>query len=426
MGDEEPDVDDGDEVAADVAASDAADVEDIVTTAQLTMHLDSLTASESKLGQLSIAKVESLICRSVFENLTCLKLRTLANKIINSPTIIEDLDLACQQAEIESKLMVRDVSTHWNSTAELIQRALELKEALKILVAKADYNKPRGVRLARFNLSMDEWRLLEQLSPLLDVCISIILCLVLQWFILVFQIFLFATKEISKSSTPLIHEVIPIFDVITSALDEFIDNIELEPIVRHAALRGMLMLNKYYALTDDSIVYRIAMSTVFSFLLLSDLLLTVEILVLHPRYKMTYFTKAGWERDWITTAEHLAKTEWAANYNIVAATSEPQSGITEAGESSNVCANSRQIRCLVLRLFKRFSAARKYFDVLKDKSAPIDALEEWISSPIITTSLDPIAYWTSMDVAGHKLARMALDYLSIPGTLLSTIYITYN
>jgi len=66
--------------------------------------------------------------------------------------------------------MVYDVPTHWNLTAELTQRALELSPALKILVVKAEYNKPgRGVRLKRFQLSPDEWNLLAKLSPLLDV-----------------------------------------------------------------------------------------------------------------------------------------------------------------------------------------------------------------------------------------------------------------
>lgn len=66
--------------------------------------------------------------------------------------------------------MIRDVPTRWNSTAELIQRALELAPALKILVVKAEHNKPgRGVRLKRFQLSPDEWKLLAQLSPLLNV-----------------------------------------------------------------------------------------------------------------------------------------------------------------------------------------------------------------------------------------------------------------
>jgi hypothetical protein len=65
--------------------------------------------------------------------------------------------------------MIRDVSTWWNSTAELIQRALQLKNALRILVVKADHNKPQDVCLAQFMLSEEEWVWLKQLSPLLEV-----------------------------------------------------------------------------------------------------------------------------------------------------------------------------------------------------------------------------------------------------------------
>ena len=72
-----------------------------------------------------------------------------------------------------------------------------------------------------------------------------------------------ATNEISKNKIPLIHQVIPIFDIITTALEDTIDNDTLPLVVRHAALRGFFMLNKYYSLTDESIVYRVAMSTCF-------------------------------------------------------------------------------------------------------------------------------------------------------------------
>ena len=65
--------------------------------------------------------------------------------------------------------MIRDVSTRWNSTAELIQRALELEDALKILVLMEAHNKSQGVRLRRFRLTGEEWDLLRGLSPLLDV-----------------------------------------------------------------------------------------------------------------------------------------------------------------------------------------------------------------------------------------------------------------
>jgi hypothetical protein len=43
-------------------------------------------------------------------------------------------------------------------------------------------------------------------------------------------------------------------------MDDFIDTVSLHPSIRAAALRGSLMMNKYYALTDDSIVFRISMS----------------------------------------------------------------------------------------------------------------------------------------------------------------------
>jgi hypothetical protein len=40
---------------------------------------------------------------------------------------------------------------------------------------------------------------------------------------------------------------------------KYSDNATLPPAVRMAATRGRAMLNKYYGLTDDSMVYRIAM-----------------------------------------------------------------------------------------------------------------------------------------------------------------------
>jgi hypothetical protein len=65
--------------------------------------------------------------------------------------------------------MVWDVATRWNSTAELLARALELRKALNMLVNFEQHNRARSARLQRFKLSSDEWELLEQLWPLLEV-----------------------------------------------------------------------------------------------------------------------------------------------------------------------------------------------------------------------------------------------------------------
>ena len=67
---------------------------------------------------------------------------------------------------------------------------------------------------------------------------------------------------------------------------------------------------------------------------------------------------------------------------------------------------------------QHFSAAKCYFEVLEDKSTVTDALEEWLNTPIVNMQQDPITYWTGMEAAGHPLAQMALDFLSIPGKLL--------
>jgi hypothetical protein len=62
-----------------------------------------------------------------------------------------------------------------------------------------------------------------------------------------------------QRKTPLVHEVIPIFDIIAQALDDHADGATLPPAVRMAAACGRAMLNKYYGLMNDSIVYWIAM-----------------------------------------------------------------------------------------------------------------------------------------------------------------------
>ena len=120
----------------------------------------------------------------------------------------------------------------------------------------------------------------------------------------------------SQSSVPLIHQVIPLFDGITRALDDYAGNVDYAPAVRMAAVRGRTMLNKYYGLTDDSVVYRIAMC--MSHITISHFIicLLVDYLVLHPRYKSTYFQKAGWPHEWIQTVEDILQKEWETNYKL--------------------------------------------------------------------------------------------------------------
>lgn len=75
----------------------------------------------------------------------------------------------CIKSKIKSLQMIRDVATHWNSTAQLIERSLALREALNLLVNLEQHNRPRSSRLKRFQLTKPEWELLKRLIPLLEV-----------------------------------------------------------------------------------------------------------------------------------------------------------------------------------------------------------------------------------------------------------------
>ena len=132
-----------------------------------------------------------------------------------------------------------------------------MREPLNLLVISEHHNRPRSARLKHFQLTKPEWDLFDKLFPLLEVLLPFAIWLSLMDLRL--QVFLIATKQVSQSKNPLVHEVIPIFDIVSRALDEHVSDITLPPSVRVAASRGRAMLNKYYGLTDDSIVYRIAM-----------------------------------------------------------------------------------------------------------------------------------------------------------------------
>jgi hypothetical protein len=206
-------------------------------------YISSLTRDQTNLSCFSLVKVRYTHCLRPTTESTYfrIQLTNLGKKIFNSPTLREDLKACCERSKVKPKLMIRAVATRWNTMAELIGRAVKLREPLNLLVNLEQHNRgSRGVCLLRFKLSKQEWELLSQLYPLLEV-------------------FLEATKKISQRSIPLLHDVVPIFDILTRVLDDYIDDQEKHPAIRATAHRGHAMLNKYYGLTDKSIMYRIAM-----------------------------------------------------------------------------------------------------------------------------------------------------------------------
>jgi hypothetical protein len=150
----DPDIDDDDdddEIDSAVETSDNAMVDDIVRDLeQDSFGEELLTREDINLGRFSLSKVRSLRASTLFNflsNLCQSQLTNLGKRIFNSPTLRADLKSSCERVKIKPVLMIRAVSTRWNTTAELIGRAKDLRLALNLLVNMEQHNKSRGVRL---------------------------------------------------------------------------------------------------------------------------------------------------------------------------------------------------------------------------------------------------------------------------------------
>ncbi|KAJ3967366.1 hypothetical protein EV361DRAFT_807417, partial [Lentinula raphanica] len=161
--------------------------------------------------------------------------RKIAFKIINSPTqLLPKWREQVASTEYKGLVLPRDVSTRWNSTYDMLAAFLKMKEPV------AEFLDRSSNGLADFALDDDEWNAIEGLVLVLKDATTF-----------------FSTE------TPSVADVIPAMDVIdeafaTGIISTDVGNHTLSAPVRHALSIGKKTLNKYYELTDDSHLYRIA------------------------------------------------------------------------------------------------------------------------------------------------------------------------
>jgi len=68
-----------------------------------------------------------------------------------------------------AKSIKRSVPMRWNSVAEMLNSALDIRSGLEKLVDLERHNQVAKTSLRRHKLSANEWKLLTQLRPILSV-----------------------------------------------------------------------------------------------------------------------------------------------------------------------------------------------------------------------------------------------------------------
>lgn len=97
----------------------------------------------------------------------------LSKKVWNSPSIRTELAQLSAAAGLDYEVLIRPVSTRWNTVTEVIERALAMRDVLGDLCDKVQFNRRDGARLRRFMLTEEDWKLLDQLHRLLGVRLSL-------------------------------------------------------------------------------------------------------------------------------------------------------------------------------------------------------------------------------------------------------------
>ncbi|KAF9228351.1 hypothetical protein BS17DRAFT_850991 [Gyrodon lividus] len=126
--------------------------------------------------------------------------------------------------------MPRDVLTQWNSTLDMLEYALNHRQAVNSVT------QDHALGLRKYELDDDEWNLLEQLHDILKD----------------------ATLYFSRA-TPNLATVIPTMDLIDEKLTTYSLNPKYSSAIRAAVSLAKRMLNRYYQLIDSTEVYRITM-----------------------------------------------------------------------------------------------------------------------------------------------------------------------
>ncbi|OAV87198.1 hypothetical protein PTTG_06221, partial [Puccinia triticina 1-1 BBBD Race 1] len=129
----------------------------------------------------------------------------------------------------------------------------------------------------------------------------------------ILSIFYEITLQILISGSACLSNIVVFIDQITKHLSTAISGSKYPPALKNACQIGLKIMNKYYSLTDNSPLYRIA-------------------IILHPLFRDKYFKLLRWEPEWIAEAIRLARKMWVKFYKPDPTPPNPSTSLTKTSK----------------------------------------------------------------------------------------------
>ncbi|KAF7372567.1 hypothetical protein MVEN_00119300 [Mycena venus] len=317
---------------------------------------------------------------SEFKKMTPLqKLRTIATKICSSPqrrkrfrTTAERVfinKLAPSGRKLASLMVIRDVRHRWNYTHAMIERGLMLREAIDTWVIEKPEMRP-------LSINDDHWELFEALGGL-------------------FKMFTQVTEQMSRSGTPTLPWVLPMYEGMLKHLRSAQDTLKF-PCLRTAAAAGLEKLKNYYSKACNCQLNIIAT-------------------LLHPSLGIAWFRKIDKERE----SDLLNATRVEVLFEHVYESYQQIHGNND--ESHQPKAAAQLSRPSTFGSFLDDICMANVEDVSVPEIAPERELKRFwdaFKSPKGDRNA-PLTWWKEHEHDFPITSKMARDFLAIPGTSVS-------
>ncbi|KAF9223254.1 hypothetical protein BS17DRAFT_817581 [Gyrodon lividus] len=214
--------------------------------------IDDVDGFVDEIEELSNSKCQELLKSIQPIKLALVKIHKLAFKLIHSTTkLLPKWHTTLEAMRMKVTNMPRDVLTRWNSTLDMLEYALNHRQAVDSMTQ----DRAPGPR--KYEPDNDEWNLLEQLHDILKILKDAMLYF--------------------SRATPNLATVIPAMDLIDEKLTTYSLNPKYSPALRAAVGLAKQTLNQYYQLTDST-------------------------------------EKANWEEGWIDTAKMIVQDAFECLY----------------------------------------------------------------------------------------------------------------